>query len=40
MRRIMAAAAWSLISVFAAAQADTIIVGGNELQALYPFRCC
>jgi hypothetical protein len=32
--------ACALAAVAAAAGADTVTVGGKELQSLYPFRCC
>jgi len=32
--------ACALAAVAALAHADTVTVGGKELQSLYPFRCC
>jgi hypothetical protein len=38
MRLLLLACA--VVSAAAVARADTVIVGGSELQSLYPFRCC
>jgi hypothetical protein len=39
MSRVLVIAC-ALAAVAALARADTVTVGGKELQSLYPFRCC
>jgi len=40
MERAIALSACVLAVSAAACWATQVIVGGNELQSLYPFRCC